>query len=619
MLVGNGEGGFVPLLTASDEVQTFSVGDTPWHVATADFNEDGRPDLVTANRNANFLSLLKNKTNVDTGSFESFDSSPIGLGTAPEPTIHVDLDGDETPDTVTATRNDEVTVDVPLGVPDRLARGPLTADINGDQHLDVITANRNGEILIRVTHVDGNGKVAFRPPQIVEDATGEPLRVKDVGVLTYGLEMGIEATRLAVLNRSSNQLEIYSIDVNQGIRIQSLIPNEIDREDLEDPARLVIADVNRDGYDDIIVTSARDGTAVIYSQVAPDQFELVSRVAVGAGPWDIHPVGHGTKDYVDILLVNRMSGDLSLLAADEMGDFSEAKRLRSDSLVYDVLRTNDGATVVSHGAPSGITSGDFNSDGLVDVVVTNGVSSHAALLLGKQNGFVDAIPMLLPTPAGQVVSSDFNGDGQLDVASLHETDAQILIFEGDGKGVFKEAQTPGPIDAGNTPVGMVLDGSDILVVNQFGDVLRLKGDGIGHFGQFRRIDETVSLAVSAATDPVAVGIRSSDRVTVLDDPTSLSAPENVHFVDVNADGVQDLIVANSGSTTGEDVLVYLGLVGGGYHSPRSFASDDEPFANAVGINSADLNGDRQPDLVVTNLSSSTVAILMNGGTTNGVW
>ncbi|NBT63642.1 MAG: VCBS repeat-containing protein, partial [Planctomycetia bacterium] len=58
VLNGNGDGSFKALVT-------FAVGTSPWSLASADFNTDGKPDLVVSNLNSNNVSILLN-TNSNT-------------------------------------------------------------------------------------------------------------------------------------------------------------------------------------------------------------------------------------------------------------------------------------------------------------------------------------------------------------------------------------------------------------------------------------------------------------------------------------------------------------------------------------------------------------------------
>src|SRR5207253_7038230 len=102
---------------------------------------------------------------------------------------------------------------------------------------------------------------------------------------------------------------------------------------------------------------------------------------------------------------------------------------------------------------------------------------------------------------------------------------------------------------------------DLLVGNQFGDVLTLLGNGDGTFQPYERAGRHIALAVADLNgdgrDDFIFGNESLDRVSVEYSQTGQSfvqerrdgllAPGSVKIADLNGDGHLDLIVANSGA------------------------------------------------------------------------
>jgi Bacterial Ig-like domain (group 3)/FG-GAP-like repeat len=91
--------------------------------------------------------------------------------------------------------------------------------------------------------------------------------------------------------------------------------------------------------------------------------------------------------------------------------------------------------------------------------------------------------------------------------------------------------------------------------------------------------------------------------------------ESLVTADVNGDGIPDIVVANSCSSSGEcgsngSVDVLLGNGDGTFQSAVSYSSGGVgPFSLAL----ADLNNDGKLDIVVANLFSSTVGVLLGNG------
>ena len=87
--------------------------------------------------------------------------------------------------------------------------------------------------------------------------------------------------------------------------------------------------------------------------------------------------------------------------------------------------------------PGPFVVGDFNNDGLLDIVATSGTTIQ--VFLGKGNGTFQP-PVNIKTPAvSTLVAGDFNGDGNLDLALLVAgccRALQLRVLLGDGKGGF---------------------------------------------------------------------------------------------------------------------------------------------------------------------------------------
>jgi hypothetical protein len=80
----------------------------------------------------------------------------------------------------------------------------------------------------------------------------------------------------------------------------------------------------------------------------------------------------------------------------------------------------------------------------------------------------------------------------------------------------------------------------------------------------------------------------------------------VAAVDVNGDGVLDLVAANRSSDT---VSVLLGNGDGSFQVKKDYECGISPVSLAV----ADLNGDGLPDLITANNNGPTVSVLLNLG------
>ncbi len=85
-----------------------------------------------------------------------------------------------------------------------------------------------------------------------------------------------------------------------------------------------------------------------------------------------------------------------------------------------------------------------------------------------------------------------------------------------------------------------------------------------------------------------------------------SGPSSVAIADVNGDGNPDIVVSN---VIGNSVSVLLGNGNGTFQSQQTIAAGSFPISAALG----DVNGDGIPDIVVTNELSNTVGVLLGNG------
>jgi hypothetical protein len=565
--LNDGSGGFGP-------PASFQTGDPngTGDIAAADFNKDGKQDLVTAGSFNNNVSLL-----LGNGSGGFAANVDFGVGSGPRAITVADFNRDGNPDVATA--NFFGTASVLLGngagsfaavrnfnVPSN-ARFLKAGDFNNDSKPDIVVSS---ETTNGVTVLLGDGAGDFAPASA------------SFGVFnrtTLGLDVGDfdkdGALDLAVVNSSGPpEVVIWRGDGAGHFAVQSTILAGFG-------ARFILAsDFDADGQLDLFVTNADALTGSVMRGLGGGSFAPQRRFAVGiqspvyAAAGDINGDGKQDVGVVDVV-------EVSTLVGDGAGGFlaPEAFPVSSNSFT----------------AAISVAEGDYNLDGKVDLAVAldNGVTTLLNDGAGKfQSKFSG--PVATSGPNGSIAAADFNRDGKLDVATTAGAGAtSVSAFLGDGTGGFTRRSVT---QADTSPLSLYVadfnnDGIDDLVTPTFGgnSASILLGDGTGAF-----------------TRKAVAGFGSQVRV--------------IAVADFNGDGKADLVGRKPNvNPSFNDVAVFLGDGEGNFsQSPNAaFPTFDSPLA----LLTDDLNGDGKADLLVsvsTPLSSAAGIFFLPGDGAGGL-
>jgi hypothetical protein len=647
VLRGDGAGTFL-------DRGTFAVAPNPQHVVVADVNGDGIPDVVTASYGARYNTAYPADTvsvllGEGGGTFQPERTFPVGF--RPYGLAVADLNGDGIPDLVTGSVGDS-TLTVLLGKGDGsfvpttpagdvgLRNTPQLADLGGDGIPDSVVLDRAGNILFR-KGLPGPDHI-FAPPVIINP--GRPAR--DLTLVNTGAGWAVAAAdaRFDPALSSANRF-VYAVSLYTLAPDGSVVRGTV-YADSRLPTRVAAGDLTGSGRDDLVVANALDGSVTIAYQVAPGVFAAAAQVPVGLAPSDLALADVDGDGHPDVVVSDQAGGVVTVLYTDGTRSPPRQARFRADPGLSGIVSGAAGLAAGSLAQSVSLAAGDFTGDGRNDLVVVNRGSHSLAVLANDGGGFTDPRPALITSTSdgtevndrpGAVVVGDFNGDGRLDLAVLMEDRGEVWVYTGDGRGHFAHTFAI-PVGDSATGLSAVPGGGpgllDLLVGNEFGDVLRLVGQGDG---TFRRAGNRVALAVQdlgTGWPDALVANQQADHVsvqapspagpqfipvqTLAAGPATQLAPGAVQWARLDRGSpFFDAVVVGSGSN---DVLVYRGTGFDAAGRP-TFAPPQTYFVGTApaGVTIQDVNGDGVPDLLVPDQGSNDVAVMFGALDASGHW
>jgi hypothetical protein len=336
-----------------------------------------------------------------------------------------------------------------------------------------------------------------------------------------------------------------------------------------------IGDFNGDGRPDYAVPVNSGSVAILLGKgdgtftngttiTTTSPFEPTSVVV---GDFD----GDGNQD-LGVLSANGI-GSVNIYLGNGNGTFGAPKNFK-------VATSNSGSRLLA--------VGDFDEDGIQDLVATNDSLNNVSVLLGNGDGtFNTAVSYSVNTSGnlGQqpwnVVVGDINQDGHLDLAVASDGSGSVSILQGRGDGTFRAVIY---VATGAQQVGSVA-------------LADFDGDGYPDLATTSAPDNTVYVLINNGHNTIGFG--SPKTYTMNGGPYYLT------IGDFNRDGSPDIISANDGSNN-VGVLLNANNGNGTFGTATYYGVG----AGSIFANAGDINGDDRVDL--TAVTNNGLSVLLSG-------
>jgi len=608
----------------------YPTGGTPVKIVTADFNRDGKPDVVALNSN-NVLSIVLGSGNGVFGASKTIATLPVNTASSGVLMVAGDFNGDGNQDLAVVPSPGNVvkvflghgdgTFAAPVSIEDGLtAAGDMqVGDFNGDDKADIVVANAASVAVLL-----GKASGIFATPIVTKTDLSAP----DHLVLALG-DVNRDSHLDIVANDTFGSSQVL---LGAGTGHFSLKP-AFAFANLPDslPTGIAISDFTGDGIPDLAASSSADSPIFFLGQTC-----LIP--GYGDGTFNLNSEICTSAPYVfGQMLAGNLNGKPDLV-------FS------SDPLMVQ-LNNGKGAFTTSMYATGGgpMALGDFTGDGRQDIVegTLGGVQVVANAGSGVLRAPLSISDIAGPWTASMIMnSSDFNGDGYADLAVVDYFDehgyiepgidlllggSKNLLTKGSGVGLGFFAFTDftsvplaigdfnhdGYLDFAIATTGNVMWNDPNQDNQPYAQVFF--GDGKGNFptqgpaldlssnfyaaGDFNGDGKADLASLDGSTFEILIGKGDGTFAP----PVTYAVGANPVFVlqrDLNGDGKKDIIVVNQDS---DDVSVLLGKGDGTFLPQKTFAAGTAPVAAITG----DFNGDKKIDIAVA--SSAGVSVLLGNG------
>jgi hypothetical protein len=612
------------VLSFDTRINFFAIG-APTSICTADWDDDGKPDLAITGSNLSAVSLLKN--NSSPGNISFSDNTNFSIFSASTDISAGDLDGDGRPDIVATnnlykrisilkniSKNDTIffssNINYDLQYEAYVAE---VEDIDGDGKLDVVTGNTNpGVVSVLLNTIIKPHILSFTPNS---GGNGSAIKITGINLgrttaVSFGgstassffVDSSGTIITAVVDTGSTGAVKVitnYGTDTSAGFTFERLpVINFFQPVRGGTGTTVTITGIN---FSDINSVTFGGQPAASFTIISPTVIQAMVG-AVGTGSLDVsitNSAGTGTlSGFYTGPIVNSFSpssGPVGTIVTINGDHFSVTA---ANNIVYfgaaraSVLTAT--ATMLTVIVPAGATYQYLSVT--VDSLIT--YSSHPFTVTFKETGeftstsFVHVLDSVVGNFPVHTSVMDLNDDGKLDLVTSNFASNSISVLKNTSNAGIISLLGKVDYSVGNSVVQSLvkdLDGdgkADIVVIKKMDNVSLTDS-----FSVFRNIANTDSISFISRQD-FLVGYEDE--------------PNGVFLGDFNYDGKPDLVLAGSKLKVFKNTST-PGVIS--FASPIQLGTYSQDILRSVAV--SDLDGDGLVDIIAIDANNDVVYIYRN--------
>jgi len=404
---------------ADGDLYTMDFGGETTSLVFTDLDGDGLSEAVGT-------VLYQNSIQVHKASAPFIYDEPThyNVGVAPRALGVIYLPGDSTPDLLCANAQD---LSILVGTGDARFRGAIgfntgmgapifteTIDLDNDGDLDNVAITNQQQSLV-IQEGLGDGMLVTRAMLPLALATEDDIGFLELIDIDRDGDLDILVTVFA-----ANELRIYRNSGDIGGFGEPLPGDIISVGD--GPVGFDLADLNNDNEPDVILANMNDGTLELYLGVGRGELTLTKTLHLGMQPIDLVCGDFDNDGDLDAAVTATNTADenfLVIVAGDGAGDLALITSYPLD------------------GRTGNLGLGDFNEDGMIDIVVGQLELIHDSVFVFQNESGLDfSVESIAVSPGpGTIVVADADFDGHLDLI-IPTTEGELRMLFGDGTGSF---------------------------------------------------------------------------------------------------------------------------------------------------------------------------------------